>query len=125
MSPFEFMMMPIQRYAQFSGRSRRMEYWMFAVGLIGVSIVISIVETMLGLAGMVGGAIGPISALFTLATLIPSIACAVRRLHDQDKSGWWLLLAFVPVLGALVLLVFMFLPGTSGDNQYGADPKAV
>lgn len=124
MSPFEYMMMPIQRYAQFSGRSRRMEYWMFTVGLIGVSVVISVVEALLGLTGMIGKVTGPISALFTLATIIPSISCAARRLHDQDKSGWWLLLAFVPVLGALVLLVFMFLPGTSGDNQYGADPKA-
>ncbi|MEQ1548181.1 MAG: DUF805 domain-containing protein [Chakrabartia sp.] len=146
-SPFDYMKMPLQRYADFSGRSRRMEYWMFFVGIIGASIVASIVDTVLGMNTMIFGIYGPLSIIVTLGTIIPSLACGVRRLHDQNRSGWLMLLPIVPyALGgalmasgnlamggpillvgavcALVLLVFMFLEGTSGDNKYGPDPKA-
>jgi uncharacterized membrane protein YhaH (DUF805 family) len=124
MSPFDYMKLPLQRYADFSGRSRRMEYWMFVVLNIGVSIVASILDKILGMGGMVAGVYGPLQLIAMLALLVPGIAVAVRRLHDQDKSGWFLLLAFIPILGGLALLVFMFLEGTRGDNKYGPDPKA-
>lgn len=123
MSPIDYMKMPLQRYADFDGRSRRMEYWMFVVGIIGASIVTSIIDGVLGMGGMVGGLYGPLTTLLLLGTLIPSIACVVRRLHDQDKSGWFALLGLIPLVG-IVLLVFMFLEGTQGPNQYGPDPKA-
>jgi uncharacterized membrane protein YhaH (DUF805 family) len=124
MSPIDYMKLPLQRFAEFSGRSRRMEYWMFVVLNFGVSIVASILDRILGMSGMVGGVYGPLQLIAGLALLVPGIAVAIRRLHDQDKSGWWLLIAFVPIIGAIVLIVFMFLEGTKGDNQYGPDPKA-
>ncbi len=122
-SPFYWMTQPLKKYADFSGRARRMEYWMFVVLNIGVSVVASVLDSILGMGGMVGGVYGPLSLIAVLGLFVPGLAVAVRRLHDQDKSGWWLLLALIPLLGGLVLLVFMFLEGTAGDNQYGADPK--
>lgn len=101
-----------------------MEYWMFFLLNVGVSVVASILDGILGMSGMIGGVYGPLTVVAMLALIIPGIAVAVRRLHDQDKPGWWLLLVFVPIIGAIVLLVFMFLEGTKGDNQYGPDPKA-
>jgi uncharacterized membrane protein YhaH (DUF805 family) len=122
MSPFDYMKLPLQRYADFSGRSRRMEYWMFTVGVIGASIITSILDNILGLANMLF-MYGPFTILLFLSTIVPSIAAAVRRLHDQDKSGWLVLLGFIPLIN-LVLLVLLFLEGTKGDNKYGSDPKA-
>jgi uncharacterized membrane protein YhaH (DUF805 family) len=123
MSPIEYMTLPLKRYADFSGRSRRMEYWMFIVGYIGAFIVTSIVDRVLGMGGMVGGVYGPLTLLLALGCFVPSLACLIRRLHDQDKSGWFALLGLIPIAN-IVLLVFMFLEGTKGDNKYGPDPKA-
>ena len=123
MSPIDYMKMPLQRYADFSGRSRRMEYWMFVLGVMGATVVTSILDGVLGMSGMIGGVYGPLTLLVVLGTIVPSIACLVRRLHDQDKSGWFALLGLIPLVN-IVLLVFMFLEGTKGDNQYGPDPKA-
>ncbi len=123
MSPIDYMKLPLQRYADFSGRSRRMEYWMFFVGYIGAVIVTSIIDGILGMGQMIGGIYGPLTTLLILGVIVPSIAVGVRRLHDQDKSGWLMLLGLIPIAN-LVLLVFMFLEGTKGDNKYGPDPKA-
>lgn len=119
----DWMMMPLRKYADFSGRSRRKEYWMFLLGVIIVSVVIGIVEGMVGLSGMIGGAYGPLSALFILGIIVPAVAVQVRRFHDQDKSGWWVLLGLVPFVGGIAVIVFMCFEGTKGDNSYGADPK--
>lgn len=127
-----WMLLPYRRYAEFTGRSRRMEFWMFTLFTVLVGIVIGIVfgtnevETspygfMLGSNLSTTG--GIISGLFNLGSLIPSIAVAVRRLHDIDRSGWWLLLIFLPILGWFVLLVFYCLSGTQGPNRFGGDPK--
>ena len=127
----EWMLMPLRRYADFSGRSRRKEYWMFA--LLQFIIVIAFVA----LGGILGAfspdASGEMSfggglflgliGLYALAVLVPSIAVQVRRFHDQDKSGWFVLLGFIPYIGGLVVLVFMCLEGTKGDNRFGGDPK--
>jgi len=141
----EWATLPLKRYAEFTGRSRRKEYWMYVLLLIVVGFVIGIIEAVLGLTHMVGP-YGPISALFALATFVPSLAVGVRRLHDTNRSGWWLLIGYGPLilglvlmatgmlqftmilmllalLGFVVLLVFMVLEGTKGPNQYGADPK--
>ena len=117
----EWMLMPLRRYADFSGRSRRKEYWMFVLGWIIGFIVLMLVEGMLGLSGSLG-LYGPLTALFALAILIPSIAVGVRRLHDTGRSGWWMLIGLIPLVG-LILLIFFVTEGTKGPNAYGPDPK--
>lgn len=174
----EWMILPLKRYAQFSGRSRRMEFWMWVLFVIGAVVVLSVVDSLLGLGGstqMGTGAVpgatgvtgayantrgGILTGVFSLAILVPNIAVQVRRLHDIGRSGWWIgsfyllyvvFLAGVFALGmsalggatpnvaaygvifgvgglafliyAIVLLVFFFLPGTTGPNRYGPDPK--
>ena len=119
----DWMLMPLRRYAEFSGRSQRKEYWMFVLFQIIVVVVLGIVEGALGLTGMVAGVYGPLTALFLLAVLIPGIAVGIRRLHDTDRSGWWILLSFVPIIGAIVLIVFFVMDGTRGPNRFGPDPK--
>lgn len=119
----EWMLMPLKRYAEFSGRSRRKEYWMFVLGVIIAVILLSIIEGIVGLSGMVGGVYGPLTLILMLALIVPSIAVQIRRFHDQDKSGWFLLLALIPFIGGLIVLVFMLLEGTKGPNRFGPDPK--
>jgi uncharacterized membrane protein YhaH (DUF805 family) len=127
-----WMLMPYRRYAEFSGRSRRREYWSFFLFYLLVMIALNLLfgrhEAVYqpGLAfastGLYGG-VGVVAGLFGLVNLIPSLAVAVRRLHDQDRTGWLLLLAFIPFLGGFALLVLMLLDGTHGPNSYGPDPK--
>lgn len=119
----DFAMMPLKRYTDFAGRSRRKEYWFFLLGVLAVTIILSILEGILGLSGMVGGVYGPLTVLFFLGIIVPSIAVQVRRFHDQDKSGWFVLLSLIPFIGGLIVLVFMFLEGTKGPNRFGPDPK--
>lgn len=108
----------LKKYAVFSGRARRTEYWMFVLFNVIIAVVLGIIEVIVGGPGVLG-------ALYSLAVLIPSIAVAVRRLHDTNRTGWWLLIGFIPVIGAIVLIIFMLLDSEPGDNQYGANPKAV
>ncbi|WP_324262977.1 DUF805 domain-containing protein [Altererythrobacter sp. H2] len=119
----EWMLMPLKRYADFSGRSRRKEYWMFVLGVIIAAILASIIEAILGMSGSIGGTYGPLTLLLVLGIIIPGIAVQVRRFHDQDKSGWFVLLGLIPIVGGLIVLVFMFLEGTKGPNRFGPDPK--
>ncbi len=106
----------LKKYAVFSGRARRKEYWMFLLFSMLIAIGIGIIEGIIGSPGIIG-------LLYSFAVLIPSLAVSVRRLHDTDRSGWWLLVAFVPFIGGLVLLVFMLLDSTPGQNSFGANPK--
>lgn len=163
-----WMILPLKRYAEFSGRSRRKEYWMFVLGMVLFYLALVLLMGVLmggailgGLggnaadpaagAGMMGamlggGIIGIVILLALLFLLIPSIAVGVRRLHDIDRTGWWLMLGYGPwilsmvfaivqsvelaailnivsMIGFLVLLVFAVMPGTRGPNRYGPDPK--
>lgn len=119
----DWMLLPLKRYADFQGRSRRKEYWMFVLGIFIAAIVLSIIEGIAGVNGMIAGAYGPLTAIFFLVIIVPGIAVQVRRFHDQDKSGWFVLIGLIPLLGGLVVLVFMCLEGTRGPNRFGADPK--
>ena len=153
-TPVDWAKRPLQKYADFSGRAPRAEYWWYVLAIIIAYIVVGIVEGILGINTMIAGMYGPLSALLWLGTLVPSLAVGARRLHDTDRSGWWLLLPIVPyciafalggaalasgsmaemgtagiflmigLIGAIVLLVFMVLPGTPGDNRYGPNPYA-
>ena len=118
----EWATLPLKRYAEFTGRSRRKEYWSFFLLVVACAVVLSILERILGL-DPIFAFYGPLICLFELAILVPSLAVGARRLHDTDRSAWWLLIAFVPIIGGLVLLVFYVLEGTRGPNQYGPDPK--
>jgi len=106
----------LKKYVTFSGRARRTEYWMFTLFNIIFSIVAGVLDVVLGL--------GFINLLYTLAVLLPAIAVGVRRLHDTDRSGWWMLIGLIPLIGAIVLLVFFCLEGEKQENRFGADPKA-
>jgi len=110
----------LKKYAVFSGRARRKEYWMFVLFNIIISFVIGFVEGMVGLAR---DGYGPISGLYMLAILLPSIAVGIRRLHDTGRSGWWLLIMLIPIIGPLVLLFFFVGDSQPGTNQYGPNPK--
>ena len=120
----EWAVLPLKKYADFTGRARRKEYWMFVLLSFGLYIVSAILDSVAGMSGTIGGVYGPIMTAVALGLLVPSIAVGVRRLHDTDRSGWWLLLAFVPFVGGLVLLVFMILEGSRGSNRFGPDPLA-
>jgi uncharacterized membrane protein YhaH (DUF805 family) len=114
----------LKNYVGFSGRARRKEYWMFVWFNILVSIVLYLADRMLGTLDAETG-VGLLGALYSLGVLLPSLAVAVRRLHDTGRSGWWLLIGFVPLIGAIVLLVFFVLDGEPGSNAHGPNPKQV
>lgn len=111
----EYMFSPLKRYADFSGRSRRKEYWLFFLFLMIGHVVTTILDAGLS-ADTTDPDGGILNAIFLLGTIIPSIAVAVRRAHDQDKSGWFIL---IPIYG----FIMMFFEGSQGSNRFGADPK--
>jgi uncharacterized membrane protein YhaH (DUF805 family)/phage shock protein A len=113
----------IEKYAVFSGRSGRQEYWWFVLANYLVAVVLSIAVTSLYSVTAINLSI--ISFLYFLVLMCPSLAVSIRRLHDIDRSGWWVLLGFIPILGSLALIVLHCLPGTAGENQYGPLPKAI
>lgn len=106
----------LKQYADFNGRARRQEYWMFILFNLIFSVVASVLDTVLGTWGAIAG-------LYGLAMLIPSLAVGARRLHDIGKSGWMLLVALIPLIGAIWLIVLFVMDSTPGSNEYGANPK--
>ncbi|MCW2254246.1 uncharacterized membrane protein YhaH (DUF805 family) [Providencia alcalifaciens] len=115
-------------YANFSGRARRKEYWMFSLVNIIILVVLyglvmSSLDRYTGDIGGLGMAAFVVLIIYALGIFIPSLAVTVRRLHDTDKSGWWYLISFIP-FGGIVIFVFMCLDGTKGINKFGNDPKA-
>jgi uncharacterized membrane protein YhaH (DUF805 family) len=106
----------LNKYATFSGRATRSEYWYFFLFLVTVNIVASVLDST------IFGAMPVLYLIATLALLVPSIAAGVRRLHDTDKAGWWLLVGLIPVIGTIVLIVFFCQRGSVGTNQFGPDP---
>jgi len=117
----------LRQYADFKGRARRKEYWMFAlvniiIALILVAIIALTVNQETGEPSTIGMVAIGILVIYALATLIPGIAVSVRRLHDSDKSGWLYLISLIP-FGSIVLIVLFCLDSTPGTNQYGENPK--
>ena len=122
----------LKQYVDFSGRARRTEYWMFTLFNLIIAVVLGFIDRALGFGSFTGNtsgdvafsaSLGLLSGLYSLAVLLPSLAVGVRRLHDTDRSGWWLLIGLIPLIGGIVLLVFFVLEGTRGPNRFGADPK--
>ena len=112
-------------YANFSGRARRKEYWMFALFNIIFLIVAIIIDNILGTTFGEGSFYGCIYLLYSLALIIPSLAVFVRRLHDVGKSGWWFFILLIPLIGAIWILILVCTDGDSGENIYGQSPKVV
>jgi len=105
----------LKKYAQFSGRARRQEFWMFTL----FNLIITVALMIIG--GVVGFPL--LSTIYSLAVLLPSLAVGVRRLHDTNRSGWFMLLCLIPLVG-LVLIYFLALEGEKQENAFGPDPKA-
>ncbi len=113
----------LQKYAMFDGRARRKEYWMFFLINILVSVVLLAIDNLIGTFSPQMGGVGLLQGLYSLAILIPSLAVTVRRLHDTGRTGWWVLISLVPLIGGLILLIFMVLDSEPGTNEYGPNPK--
>lgn len=120
---FNLMLQPLRKYAVFQGRARRAEYWLFYLLVIVIAVILGAADGVTGTVSPQAG-LGLLSGIFSLAILVPSLALSFRRLHDTNRSAWWLLIALIPLIGGLVLFVFTCLPGTKGPNRYGDDPKA-
>jgi len=97
------------KYATFEGRARRSEYWWFALFSFIIALILNFIGPVLG-------------GIWSLVALLPSLAVGARRLHDIDRSGWWLLIGFIPLIGLIVLIVFFVKPGQTGANRFGANP---
>jgi len=114
----------LKKYAVFTGRAQRAEYWYFALFNLLIIIALSFIDSLVGTYSTEAGA-GLFSGLYALAVLLPGLAVAVRRLHDTNRSGWWVLIGLIPLIGAIVLIVFFVQDSTPGENQHGPNPKGV
>jgi uncharacterized membrane protein YhaH (DUF805 family) len=114
----------LKQYATFDGRARRKEYWFFTLFYVLVYLVLAVADNLTGTYNADAG-LGLLSGLYILATLIPCLAVMVRRLHDTDRNGWWVLIGLIPVVGDIVLLVFACLDSQPGANRFGPNPKGV
>ena len=112
----------LKKYAVFEGRAGRKEYWFFILFNILISMALGYVDWLIGNINPETG-LGVLSGIYALGVMIPGMAVSVRRLHDTDRSGWWLLITFVPVIGAIVFLYFMVLDSNPETNEYGTSPK--
>ncbi len=121
MTPVDWAKRPLQKYADFSGRAPRPEYWWFILAQVVVLLVAMLLDSVLG-TGFGESGYGFIYMITALALLVPALAVAVRRLHDTDRSGWWLLIGLIPLVGAIILLVYFASEGNAGDNRFGAPP---
>ena len=108
----------LKKYAEFNGRARRTEYWMFCLINFIIGFVLGFVEGIIGTGSV-------LLIIYSLAVMIPSIAVSIRRLHDTNRSGWWLLITLIPFIGGIILIIFTAQDSQAGDNQFGPNPKAV
>jgi len=113
----------LRKYAVFSGRARRKEYWMFYLFNMIFAIIAMVLDNVLGIA-IEGLGYGPIYLLLFLAVLLPGLGVLVRRLHDVGKSGWFSFISLIPIIGGIWLLIVLCRDSMAGENQYGANPKA-
>ena len=116
MGPSDAVRSVLSNYTNFSGRASRSEYWWWILALIGLQIVIFVISLITPEIGLL------LSVVVFFGVIIPGLAVAVRRLHDTGRSGWWLLVAFIPLVGALILLIFLLLDSDQQANQWGPPP---
>lgn len=118
----EWFLKVMRQYADFNGRARRKEYWMFILFNFIFAMVAMILDNILGIT-LEGIFYGPLYLLYGLAVLVPGLSVTVRRLHDLNKSGWMYFIVLIPIAGAIWLLVLLCTEGDQGENQYGPNPK--
>ena len=118
----------LKKYAVFSGRARRSEFWVFSLIWVVIYFVLSVVDLAIGTG--IGGSVGILSFIFLVATILPALAVQVRRLHDTGRSGWWSLLNYIPIIGTIVVIFFLAQDSQQGQgldltgpNKYGPNPK--
>ena len=109
--------MVLKKYLVFEGRARRKEYWYFALISFIISAILSLIDTAIG--------INVLATIYGLAVLLPALGVSVRRLHDTGRTGWWIFINLIPLVGLIIWLVFMFTDSQQGENKYGPSPKAV
>ena len=114
-------MQPLKKYAAFIGRARRREYWTFVIVNDIIGFVLGFIVGLAGITPQTEYSV--LAVIFGLFVLIPSLAVSVRRLHDTGRSGWWLLIGLIPIIGVIVLLIFYVLDSQAGTNEYGPSPK--
>ena len=119
----DWYLMALKKYAEFQGRSHRKEYWMFTLFNFLAMVLLGAVGALLG-GGGEGGLGDVLQGLYGLGVLVPGIAVTVRRLHDIGKSGWWGLVALIPLIGSLILIYFAVKDSQPETNEYGPNPKA-
>jgi uncharacterized membrane protein YhaH (DUF805 family) len=112
----EWYLKVLKNYVGFQGRARRKEYWMFFLFNIIICLVLSLLQLILHIHPL-------LTELYSLAILLPSLAVSVRRLHDTGKSGWWILIGIIPIIGCIILLIFYCSNGDENNNKYGPNPK--
>lgn len=108
----------LKKYATFNGRAKRAEYWMFMLISFAVGLFLSIMDSIIGTYGSEFG-VGILTSVYILATLIPTISLSIRRLHDINKKGWWILISLIPIFGSFILLFFMVKASVKKNNIYG------
>jgi uncharacterized membrane protein YhaH (DUF805 family) len=106
----------LKKYVVFSGRARRKEYWYFVLFNLIISLILSLIDWAIGM--------NILATIYGLAVLLPSLGVSVRRLHDTGRSGWWIFIGLIPLVGAIILLVFFVIDSQPGENKYGPSPKA-
>lgn len=109
----------LKKYAVFDGRAHRTEFWMFVLVSVIISIVLGVIDGIIGTYGAAGGLL---QGIYSLAVLLPSLGVGARRLHDIGRSGWWLLLGLIPLVGIIILIVWWAQEGDAQPNQYGSNP---
>jgi uncharacterized membrane protein YhaH (DUF805 family) len=121
MNFFEAISSGFRNYVGFSGRAIRSEYWYWVLFTLLLGIVTAVLDLVIFSAATASG-FSPLNVIASLATLLPSLAVGIRRLHDRDQTGWWILLALIPVIGWIILIIWYCLRGTVGPNSFGPDP---
>ena len=124
MPAFDYYVAAFKKYAEFHGRARRKEYWFFLLFNIVISIGLSVVDGVTGtMSHMSHSSMGLLSSMYSLAAFIPGLAVTARRLHDTNRSAWWMLIVLLPIIGWIMFLVFLASDSQTTENQYGACPK--
>ncbi|MEA3640915.1 MAG: DUF805 domain-containing protein [Lamprobacter sp.] len=114
----------LRKYAVFTGRARRKEYWFYFLINFLIITLLLLTDKLIGTLDQEDG-MGLLSGIYALAVLIPGIAVAIRRLHDTDRTGWWVLIALIPIVGPIILIFFLIQDSTAGDNRFGTSPKEI